>query len=414
MRISFYSESPDSAPGGAEQFVAALAEALSRSHQVCIVHHKSFEGEQAWAGYSGCDLSRVEFRQVARETDVSHLCRNPWKRYRAAKEWRRGLTSDCDLFIGMLHSKAPFCRARKGAMVVLFPTYEPFLGLENPARTLAPKTKRKKKPATATRAASPGREGWFASRIFRELYARWEWKRRMASYSVKLSISDFSRCWTRRRWGIATDLLYPPVKTPVSGLAKENRILSVGRFATTGHTKKQLELLNIFREMRHELPGWAYSTVGGLNETEQDKLYFEGASKFREENLVEVSANVEREQVQNLYARSKIFWHAAGFGDDHSAQPEMAEHFGLSTVEAMASGCVPVVINLGGQREIVAHGVNGFLWDSFEELKNYTRLLAGDAGLQEKMSAAARQRAEAFSIDTCLKNLVRYAGLDRT
>ena len=45
-------------------------------------------------------------------------------------------------------------------------------------------------------------------------------------------------------------------------------------------------------------------------------------------------------------------------------QPERFEHFGITTVEAMAYGCVPIVPALGGQLEIVGDGRNGRLWRS--------------------------------------------------
>ena len=58
------------------------------------------------------------------------------------------------------------------------------------------------------------------------------------------------------------------------------------------------------------------------------------------------------------------------------------EHFGITTVEAMAHGCVPVVVRLGGQLEIVQDGVNGRLWGSLGELVAITReLMADSAGV---------------------------------
>ena len=41
-------------------------------------------------------------------------------------------------------------------------------------------------------------------------------------------------------------------------------------------------------------------------------------------------------------------------------------------MEAMAAGCIPVVISKGGQKEIINDRHNGFLFDSWEELKNIT------------------------------------------
>ncbi|MCA1602183.1 MAG: glycosyltransferase, partial [Acidobacteria bacterium] len=105
-----------------------------------------------------------------------------------------------------------------------------------------------------------------------------------------------------------------------------------------------------------------------------------------------------------------IFWHAAGYGEDESTRPIFVEHFGISTVEAMAAGCVPVVINKGGQREIVQHGVNGFLWDTLEELKEYTAMLMNDDKLHARMAEAARESARLYSREMFVGNFLRLIG----
>ncbi len=415
MKIALYSESPDPGPGGAEQFIAVLAEALSQGHEVCLVHHKVSLTSKSLEDYTGCDLGRVALRYVAPKPDDSHRCRTPWTRYRETTAWRRELSEGSDVFIGLLHNKAPFCRAGTGVLVNLFPTYDPFRHLADPpAKPPSKKSKKPGKKPKPKKRPDNGRAGLFAWRWLHRWYCGWEWRRRMATYQVKLSISKFSREWAKSRWRIESGLLYPPVRfAGGASQAKQDLILSVGRFATTGHTKKQLEMLTAFREIRSPLPeGWQYSCVGGLNDTPHDRAYFEEAGAMREPGRVDVLANIERNHLQNLYARASIFWHAAGYGDDSAAHPELAEHFGLTTVEAMAAGCVPVVINKGGQPEIVEHGVSGFVWDTLDQLKAHTLRLAHDPGLRERMSAAARIRADRFSRNACVERLTRLLGLD--
>jgi glycosyltransferase involved in cell wall biosynthesis len=65
----------------------------------------------------------------------------------------------------------------------------------------------------------------------------------------------------------------------------------------------------------------------------------------------------------------------------------------------MAAGCVPVVIDQAGQREIVRQGVDGYRWSTLEELEARTRELAADPDLCGRLGAAAVQRAQAFSED---------------
>ena len=89
----------------------------------------------------------------------------------------------------------------------------------------------------------------------------------MATYQIKTAISDFSRSWAKKRWGIDCEIVYPPVDTAFGRVEKENIILSVGRFAIVGegHTKKQEQMLGVYSSMNGERPlDWKYFCVGGM------------------------------------------------------------------------------------------------------------------------------------------------------
>ena len=81
------------------------------------------------------------------------------------------------------------------------------------------------------------------------------------------------------------------------------------------------------------------------------------------------------------------------------------EHFGITTVEAMAAGGVPVVINAGGQSEIVEHDKNGFLWKTEEELIKLTVRLIEQEGLWRKLSHEAQKRSKKFSKEVFCKKI---------
>ena len=56
---------------------------------------------------------------------------------------------------------------------------------------------------------------------------------------------------------------------------------------------------------------------------------------------IEFLVNKKNDELWGIYSKAKIYWHASGFGEDLEAHPEFAEHFGISTVEAMGAGAVP-------------------------------------------------------------------------
>jgi glycosyltransferase involved in cell wall biosynthesis len=222
----------------------------------------------------------------------------------------------------------------------------------------------------------------------------------LSSYDVVLANSEYTRGYIERWWERPSDVLFPPIATDRLHPA-ENRdklILTVGRFFAPGlgHAKRQLEMVRWFGELYRagQLPGWRMAVVGGCERSQLPYL-----AKVREaaEGLpVEIHANAPRPLVEELLTTAAIFWAATGHGE-RDDQPWAAEHFGMTTVEAMAGGCVPIVIDKAGQREIITQGVDGFRWLSPEELKAQTRRVAGDEELRTKLSRAAVNRAAEFS-----------------
>lgn len=386
LRISIYNEPAGSGIGGSEFVAATLAEALARDHQVRVFHRIPSLTVEKLAANSGTMLDKVRLHYVEKPDSQPQSRRNPLTHYRELQKFQAELSEGFDIFVAIVHDVPPFCHAKKGALIVLFPAptapyVKPGGGVEPVAR---------KRPA-------------------KYLYQTWAWKKRMETYQLRTAISDFSRVWTKRRWGIDCTVVYPPVNTSFSHVDKEKIILSVGRFTLQGlgHRKNQEEMLEVYGRMQSERSlDWKYFCVGGLDVTPAHQAYFEQLSALAAKSGAALAPNLPRNELTNLYERASIFWHASGYGHDQYVDPVMVEHFGISTVEAMAAGCVPVVINKGGQSEIVEHGVSGFVWESLDELKNYTTRLMSDDNLRLQMSAAARQRAQMFTRETFVRNFV--------
>jgi len=388
LRISIYNEPAGSGIGGSEFVAAILAEALARDHTVDLFHRIPSLTAEKLAANTGTKLDNVRLQCVDKpDSQPKGLSHNPLAHYRESQKIQAELSHGYDIFVAIVHDVPPFSHARKGGLIVLFPA--PAAPYVKPEGGVDVKLARKR----------PGRY----------LYQSWAWKKRMDSYGFKTAISDFSRLWTKKRWGIDCTIVYPPVNTSFNTVDKEKIILSVGRFALRGqgHRKNQEEMLEVYGRMNGEHTlDWQYFSVGGLHVSTSHQAYFEQLSALAAKNSATVVANLPRNELTSLYERASIFWHASGYGEDQNVDPVLVEHFGISTVEAMAAGCVPVVINRGGQPEIVEHGVSGFVWETLDELKNYTSRLIGDDDLRRQMSVAARKRAQMFSREMFLKNFV--------
>lgn len=215
----------------------------------------------------------------------------------------------------------------------------------------------------------------------------------LANYHAIWSISEFTRTWVQRYWRRDSAILTPPVDVeafaPAPG-GKRNLILSVGRFFAGSHNKKHREIVAAFKGMVDQgLCGWELHLAGNLGLERMHVEYFERVQREAQGYPIVLHVNAPFGELQRLYGEAAIYWHASGLGEDETREPIKSEHFGITTVEAMAAGCVPVVIAKGGQPEIVQHGRNGLLWQSLAELQSLTFKLIADSALRERLAAAA-------------------------
>lgn len=215
--------------------------------------------------------------------------------------------------------------------------------------------------------------------------------------------SKFTKLFIDKIFNTYSKVIYPPVDFFWEKTKKENIILNVGRLRVRDY-KKQGFMIETFKKLiEMGLESWKFVIVVSINK--KDEEAFKSLQKSADGFPIEFVVNQNNKKLWNIYNRSKIYWHATGFGEDLNSHPEYAEHFGISTVEAMGAGAVPVVINAGGQKEIVENGKNGFLWDTTDQLLTKTQALIKDQKLWSKMSKEARNRSAEFIADKFCREL---------
>lgn len=237
------------------------------------------------------------------------------------------------------------------------------------------------------------------------------------TYDALWANSKFTQTWIKRYWNLSSQVLYPPIDVErfVPG-KKQPQILSVGRFFAGSHNKKHDVLISVFKEMVNDgLAGWKLHLVGGVGPNDDDRKYLQQLCVQAEGYPIEIHTDIPFADLVRLYGESAIYWHACGFGEDEEGEPIKFEHLGVTTVEAMASGCVPIVINKGGQPEVVQHGRNGFLWNTTNELKALTWQLIRNESLRKSLSSTAicdSRRYDRQHFDLQLAALLRQLGIE--
>ncbi len=217
--------------------------------------------------------------------------------------------------------------------------------------------------------------------------------------------SRFTKKIVDKEYGFASksEVWYPPVAvadfTPAP--QKENTVVAVGRFSQVMNVKRQDILIRAFRQLVDSgLSDWKLVLVGG------SRPHNSYLAKLKEQAVgypIEFKVNAPFQQLKQAYAQAKIFWHAAGYGIDETKQPEKVEHFGMTTIEAMAAGCFPLVYAAGGQKEIFRDTdlTKKSLWQTVEQLMAKTRI-AQSASVDQNHLIKLAQR---YSVDNFKKQV---------
>lgn len=239
------------------------------------------------------------------------------------------------------------------------------------------------------------------------LEARAEGATRYLGYDRVISISEFTRTWLDRWWGVDSVVIEPAV-TPRHSGRKEPIILAVGRFfpPARGHSKGQLELVRAFRRLADHggVGSWQLHLVGGCQA--EDRSYLDQVRAESEGLPIRFHVDASGRAVGDLFARASIFWNATGLSQPADA-PENHEHFGIAVVEAMSAGGVPVVYGVGGPAATVRPGVDGLHFSSSDDLVAATRRLMEDDTLRRSLAASAVVRSGGFSHEELRRRLHR-------
>jgi glycosyltransferase involved in cell wall biosynthesis len=344
--------------GGGEKYICTLAEILSRTglYDVTLLIDKPSITKEALRKYFNLALEQVRV-QATMARDVP------------------GLLSTADVGVVVSNFKPFGNRARKNVYVLQIP-----YGVLSLSRTLSRLAKGEIKEA--------GKDIYRRSLLNDARHA-----------DLAIVYSEFVREALHLNHGINAQVLYPAIDDFAESTTKENVILSVGRFFRGLYNDKRYDfMIEAFKKLRERLPNtsWTYHLVGSCGSDFESQRYLEELRAVATGHPIYFHVNSSYVELRRCYSQSEIFWHAAGYEVDEERHPERTEHFGMSTVEAMSAGCVPVVANKGGQKEIVSHGKSGYLWNTLDELLEHTASLINNPGQGSAMRHSARQRFRDF------------------
>jgi glycosyltransferase involved in cell wall biosynthesis len=170
---------------------------------------------------------------------------------------------------------------------------------------------------------------------------------KMMLNSTVLTNSEFSQKAIFKAFGVDSIVLHPPVDVDVfrnvclSSNIRDDSILVVSRFHPTKKIENAIRLAKLLRQ--NEV-GIRMNIVGNM--PPDGTGYFNYLRRlvrhYHLEDFIRFEINVRYDRLLDLMRRSKVYLH-----------PLPGEPFGISTVEAMSAGMIPVVPDIGGHTEFV-------------------------------------------------------------
>ena len=203
-----------------------------------------------------------------------------------------------------------------------------------------------------------------------------------------LTNSNFSAGLVNDAYSVNARVLFPPVNIKrFFASNKEDLVVTIGRF----DPKKRHELLiEAFRGIK---PNVRCSIIGGVTRdfAVQSRAYLARLRKMIIEyglsDRIELKVNCKFDELVKTLSKAKIYVHCCD-----------NEQFGISIVESMAAGCVPVVHRSGGAYyDILDHDEYGFSFGTVDELREKINLIIEKSWLFTAYKRKAIQRAGIFS-----------------
>ena len=219
----------------------------------------------------------------------------------------------------------------------------------------------------------------------------------MFSRSFLLTNSSFSRNVIRRYIQSDALIIYPPVEVDdylkvSKNLDREDAVISISRFSP----EKNLHLIPFIAKQLPEISFYVVGSVRGFRSVEYYNRILTLIKKMALKN-VKLYPNASYEKKLEILSRCKVFLHLMPY-----------EHFGISVVEGMASGCIPVVHKSGGQwLDIVSQGKFGVGYDTLSIDIIANAISRALAAWSPESVEKIRKRARYFSSENFEKKIIR-------
>jgi len=189
-------------------------------------------------------------------------------------------------------------------------------------------------------------------------------------------------------------------------ISKEDEVITIGYIGRINREKGIELLIEASRQlMNRKLPSWKIVVCGpsGISQGGSGPEYL-NSLKEQSPQCIEYHGAIFNElDLHDIYRRCDLFC--------YPSMADQGETFGVSIVEAMAAGAVPVVSDLQCFRDFISPGKNGLTFDAHADdasvqLANNLERLITDRNHREVLSHAAQMTAKHYDYEAYIERLL--------
>lgn len=199
--------------------------------------------------------------------------------------------------------------------------------------------------------------------------------------------SEYTKNEISRQFGKESHVIYPPVNIDrflkFFDSDKQKNAITISRYS---QEKRLEEAIDIAKSS-----GVPYILAGNAKYGSQLKL-FEAIKSRSENSNITVHCNLPHSEIERLFVSSKVYFHTS------------KETFGISVVEAISAGCIPIVPNNSAHLETVP----------FEELRfsgkeeAAKKLQDAVSGKYDNLREELKKHVQKFSTKNFQEKMLKY------
>jgi len=148
-----------------------------------------------------------------------------------------------------------------------------------------------------------------------------------------------------------------------------NTFVMIGRIHKPNHgahNKCHVDIIKIFRKLISCNTAFKLFILGTI----QDLDYYKYLKSLEIKDRINIIGNCPEEKKNEIISKCQYHIHSTGINLNEETDCFKFEHFGISTIECINKGCIPICVNGGFFPYYIKHQKNGFLFRTSKELNN--------------------------------------------